>query len=123
MSGMTRRGVLRGGAVASAAIAVPVGAAALRKAGLVVYDSGIAESRAFARGAGTMRRLDLAEEHRARFATLRAGLPRGKTIEGLTRWSDWVALRSELESQGWRLAFEARSGKSVELFRWTMRRN
>jgi hypothetical protein len=116
---VTRRGVLRGGVLASAAIAVPAGAAALRKAGLVVYDSGIAESRAFARGTGLARKLDLAEEHRNRFATLRAGLPKGRAIEGLTRWSDWVALRSELESQGWRTEVEARSGK---LFRWTMRR-
>lgn len=119
MSGVTRRGVLRGGALASAGLAVPVGAAALRRAGLVVYDSGIAESRAFARGAGIAPRLDLAAEHRVRFTTLRAGLPRGRAIEGLTTWSDWVALRSELESQGWRLAFEHRSGK---LFRWTMQR-
>lgn len=122
MSGVTRRGVLKGGALASAAIAVPVGAAALRRAGLVVYDSEIAESRAFARTAGAARKLDLAEEHRARFVTLRAGLPKGKRIEGLTRWSDWVALRSELESQGWRLGFEARSGLRSELFRWTMQR-
>lgn len=116
----TRRGVLKGGVIATAAITVPAGAAALRLAGLVVYDSDSAESRAFVRSAGVVRKLDLAEEHRARFATLRAGLPSGKTIEGLTRWSDWVGLRSELESQGWRFAFEARSGK---LYRWTMRRN
>jgi hypothetical protein len=122
MSAVTRRGVLRGGALASAALAVPVGAAALRQAGLVVYDSAIAESRAFARSAGAVRKLDLAAEHRARFATLRAGLPKGRSIEGLTRWSDWVALRSELETQGWRLAFEARSGRRGELFRWTMKR-
>ena len=119
MSGVTRRGVLRGGALASAAVAVPAGAAALRRVGLVVYDSGLAESRAFARGAGVVRRLDLAEEHRLRFATLRAGLQQGRSIEGLTTWSDWVAIRSELESQGWRLAFEGRGGR---LFRWTMKR-
>jgi hypothetical protein len=122
MSGVTRRGVLKGGALVTAAAAVPVGAAALRRAGLVVYDSEIAESRVFARTSGVARKLDLAAEHRARFATLRAGLPKGKRIEGLTRWSDWVALRSELESQGWRLAFEARSGPRSELFRWTMQR-
>lgn len=122
MSGVSRRGMLRGGVIASAAVAIPASAAALRKAGLVVYDSDLAESRAFAWTAGTAPRLDLAEEHRARFATLRAGLPKGKAIEGLTRWSDWVALRSELESQGWRLAFEQRTGRSSELFRWTMKR-
>jgi hypothetical protein len=119
VSAVTRRGVLKGGALASAAVSLPAGAAMLRRVGIVVYDSEIAASRAFAKGAGVTSKLDLAEEHRERFATLRAGLPKGKTIEGLTRWSDWVALRSELETQGWRLAFEARSGV---LFRWTMRR-
>jgi hypothetical protein len=113
VSAVTRRGMLRGVAAVSAVASVPVGAATLRRAGLVVYDSEIAESRAFARGAGFAPKLDLAEEHRARFATLRAGVPQARSIEGLTRWSDWVALRSELESQGWRLAFEARSSRTI----------
>jgi hypothetical protein len=119
VSAVTRRGVLKGGALASGALAVPAGAAALRRAGLVFFDGELAESRAFARAAGVVRKLDLAEEHQARFATLRAGLPKGRQIEGLTRWSDWVAVRSELETQGWRLAFEGRSGN---LYRWTMKR-
>ena len=42
--------------------------------------------------------LDLAAEHDANFATIRSGVPQGKSLEGLTRWSDWVALRSELET-------------------------
>lgn len=122
MSGVSRRGVLKGGAVASAALAIPAGAAALRRSGLVVYDSTLPESRAFAQSAGIARRLDLAAEHAGRFATLRGGLPAGKTIEGLTRWSDWVALRSELESQGWRLALEERTGRARNVWRWSMRR-
>jgi hypothetical protein len=122
MSTMTRRGLLRGGVLASAMVGVPAGAAALRRGGLVVYDSAIPESRAFVRGVSGTRKLDLAAEHRRRFATLRAGLPGSKAIDGLTRWSDWVALRSELESGGWRLTYEARSGKRDDLFRWAMQR-
>jgi hypothetical protein len=118
MSAVSRRAVLKGGVMATAVAAVPLSAAALRQTGLVVYDSTLSSSRVFARSAGLTPKLDLAQEHRERFATLRAGLIGGKAIEGLTRWSDWVALRSELESQGWRVATEARSGG---LIRWTMR--
>jgi len=122
VSGVSRRSVLKAGAVASAAMAGPVAARSLRKGSLVVFDSSIAESRAFATLAVSARQLDLAREHRTRFATLRAGLPQAGSIEGLTLWSDWVALRSELETQGWRLAFEAATGRRAALYRWTMRR-
>lgn len=114
--GVTRRGVLMAGAVSGFAVAVPVGAAALRGAGLVVYDGRLPESLAFARTAGGQA-LDIAQEHGQRFATLRAGLPQGRGIEGLTRWSDYVALRRELYRQGYRVTAERRSGG---LIRWSM---
>jgi hypothetical protein len=114
--------VLKGGALATAAVAVPAGAAALhRGTRLAVYDSTIPESRAFAHAHG-QNRLDLAAEHSARFGSVRAGLLRPGSIEGLTRWSDWVALRSEFESQGWRVAAESCVGRTKDLFRWTMTR-
>lgn len=114
--GVTRRGLLKAGAVSGLAVAVPVGAAALKGAGLVVYDGRLPESLAFARMAGGQA-LDLAREHGQRFATLRAGLPQGRGIEGLTRWSDYVALRRELYRQGFRVTAEQRSGA---LIRWSM---
>ena len=40
-------------------------------------------------------------------------------VEGLTRWSDWVGLRGELERQGLRLVAEHRTPGG--LHRWTMR--
>lgn len=122
MSAISRRAMLKGSALVSAAVAVPAGAAAIRGAGLLVFDSSVAVSRAFARQASAARRLDLADEHAAGFVRVRAGLPRGKTIEGLTRWSDWVGLRSELESQGWRTVRENPVTAHAALFRWTMRR-
>lgn len=116
MSGLSRRGVLKAGAVVGAAVGVPAGAMALRGAGLVIHDSRVPESLAFARAAGGAG-LDLAQEHGQRFATVRAGLPKGGAIEGLTRWSDYVALRRELHRQGFRVTAEARSGA---LIRWSM---
>ena len=67
--------------------------------------------------------VDLAREHATLFARLRGPLPPGR-IEGLTGWSDWVALRGELEGRGWRIAGEApvaapASGRA-HLFRWTL---
>ena len=113
--GVTRRGLLKAGAVAGAAVAVPAGAMALKGAGLVIHDSRVPESLAFARSAsGTT--LDLAREHGQRFAAIRGGLPM-RWIEGLTRWSDYVALRRELARQGFRVTAEARSGS---LIRWSM---
>ena len=116
MSAVTRRGLLKAGAVASVAVAVPVGAAVLKGAALVVHDSRVPESRAFARTAGGQA-LDLAQEHGQRFATIRSGLPKGSRIEGLTRWSDYVALRRELYRQGFRVTAESRSGA---LMRWSL---
>lgn len=116
MSGVTRRGLLKAGAVAGVAAAVPAGAMAFKAGITVVHDSRLPESRAFAAtlgGAG----IDLASEHGQRFSGLRAGLPKGRGIEGLTRWSDYVALRRELYRQGFRVTAEARSGS---LIRWSM---
>lgn len=113
---MTRRGLLKAGAVAGAAVAVPAGAMALRGGALVIHDSRVPESLAFARAAGGVG-IDLAGEHARRFAALRTGLPKGRGIEGLTRWSDYVALRRELYRQGFRVTAENRSGA---LIRWSM---
>lgn len=122
MTALTRRNLLKGSAIAGAAVAVPAGAAALRQAGLVVFDSRLPESLAFARTAGGVRTLDLAAEQDAHFVTIRSGVPQGKSLEGLTRWSDWVALRSELESHGWRVTSEQIASPRQRLLRWSMAR-
>lgn len=104
--------------MATSAVAVPATAMAFDSRKFAVFDSTLAPSRAFAR---TLRApaLDLAAEHRTRFAALRSGLGAAKSVEGLTRWADWVAVRGELERQGWRASSEARHRG---LIRWTMRR-
>ncbi len=118
MSGVSRRNVLKGAAVAGVATAVPLGAAALGERRLVVYDSRLPASLAFARTVPSAYSVDLAEAHATRFAVLRQALPKGLIVEGLTRSSDLIALRHELGRQGLRLSSEAAVGG---LFRWTMR--
>lgn len=122
MTGLTRRDALKAGAIASAALAAPAAAASLRAPKIVVFDSRLAESLAFARTSGKAHGIDLAAEHTALFSAVRGGLPKTRRVEGLTRWSDWVALRSELETQGWRVTFEERLQPRGRLFRWTMQR-
>lgn len=119
MSGVTRRDALKAGAIASAALAAPASVAALRRQTIVLFDSRLPESLAFARSSSGVQ-IDLAEERTSRFATLRAGSPLGARIEGLTRWSDFAPLRRELERQGWRITAESRTGKAGALFRWSM---
>ena len=119
MSAVSRRNVLKGAAVAGVATAVPLGAAAIGPRRLVVYDSRVPASLAFARTMSAAYTVDLAEAHTTRFAVLRQDLPKGLTVEGLTRRSDLIALRHELGRQGLRLSTETASGA---LFRWTMRR-
>lgn len=119
MSRLTRRDALKAGAIASAALAAPIAAASLHTRRIVVFDSRIAESLAFARTADG-RGIDLAGEHGARFASIRGGLPEAQQIDGLTRWSDFAALRREFERQGWRITAESRAGKASALFRWSM---
>ncbi|WP_374528522.1 hypothetical protein [Novosphingobium sp.] len=122
VSALTRRDALKVGAIASAAIAAPAAAATLCAPMIVVFDSRLAESLAFARTIGKGHEVDLAAEHAALFAAVRGGLPKTRTVEGMTRWSDWVALRGELETQGWRVTAEERLAPRGRLFRWSMTR-
>lgn len=113
----TRRGVLKGGALAGVAAAVPVAARAAEASAVMVYDSRLAESASFAGGQGIdLARVSLREAH-----GLLAGAAR---VEGLTRWSDWTVLRGLLEEQGLRRTAEMRMGAPLSghdgLLRWSM---
>lgn len=110
----------------AALIAVPLaGGAAMAMPPLVVFDSSVPESVSFAaRIAGT--RIDLARAHETLWADLRGYRGDIDAVEGLTGWSDWIAVRGELETRGLRLGSEIRadaplSGKA-HLFRWSMKR-
>lgn len=110
----SRRTVLK--AVAASAFAVPVSNGRAREApAFIVFDSRIAQSRAFAQ-AHSCRKIDIAKEDANFWRSLRTATPSGH-VAGLTRWSDLVAVRGLLQPQGKRLISETRHDG---LFRWTM---
>lgn len=117
---VSRRAMLKGGAVVGSALAVPAFAVEIQQLPVVVFDSGIAESLAFAAAQNGLRSVDL------RKGGVRGVLPLDspRNVTGLTRWSDWTALRGLLEESGLRVTEEIRvpgrvSGRD-HLFRWTM---
>lgn len=120
-----RRTMLRGSALAGAAVAIPASAAAMAAAEphFIVFDSRIAESADFGRTKAGAAALDLAGADADQWRALRA-LSGHARIEGLTRWSDWVAVRGVLEEKGLRLAGEMRADAPISgrdhLFRWSM---
>jgi hypothetical protein len=129
--GVNRRTVLKGSALAGAAVGVPLAANAAtsavtgKSATLVIFDSRIAESADFAARRAAAHRIDLAEAQQTRWAALRGSLPPVGSVEGLTGWSDWITVRGELESRGLRVVSEspvkaALSGKT-HVFRWSLK--
>lgn len=119
---VSRRSMLKGGAIAGSALAMPAAATAIEAGALpvVVFDSRIPESAAFAATQGALRQIDLAAGLEAGWREL--GDP--ARVVGLTRWSDWTVLRGALEEKGLRAGHEARSPAPMSgrdhLFRWTM---
>lgn len=112
---LSRRSLIKVGAVASLAASGTARAMAGAAPALVIYDSRLPESRAFA-ALIPAPRIDVAQEDARFWASLRAAAPKGR-IAGLTRWSDLVVVRGYLEEQGRRLRHETRQGM---LFRWDM---
>jgi hypothetical protein len=119
---VSRRSMLKAGAAASAAITLPA-FAAKSVSTLILFDSRIPESRAFARTAsGAM--IDLADIDTTQWAEFRANFAGTRRVVGLTGWTDWVTARGFLEERGLRLTSETSvpapvSGKA-HLFRWEM---
>jgi hypothetical protein len=119
---ISRRSMLKAGAAASAAITLPA-FAAKNVSTLILFDSRIPESRAFARAAsGAM--VDLADVETSQWTALRADFAGKYRVVGLTGWTDWVTARGFLEERGLRLTSETSvpapvSGKA-HLFRWEM---
>lgn len=124
---VTRRNLLKGAGVGAAAIATPAAALAADQAAtpvLVLYDSRLPESADFAARHGSAQRLDVAQGHATGWADLRTGIPQGTRLEGLTRWSDYAALRLALRGSGLRAGAEtpARAPLSGHdgLTRWSL---
>ena len=120
-----RRNALKGTAILGAASAIPASAArASTDKPLIVYDSRLAETRAFVDGRTGYAYLDIAGEETGLWRELRSSDAAPRRIEGLTRWSDYVQLREVYEERGLRVMAEHRVSaplsKSRELFRWSM---
>ncbi|MGV3513433.1 MAG: twin-arginine translocation signal domain-containing protein [Novosphingobium sp.] len=117
---LSRRSMLKGGALAGAVAATPAVAAMAKPVPLVVFDSRIPESAAFAASQRSAGMIDLA--HGIAEGVRAINLP--QAVTGVTRWSDWTALRGVLEAQGLRLSEETRAAAPLSgrthLFRWTM---
>ena len=117
---VSRRTMLKGGTLATSAIAMPAVAMEMQATPLVIFDSRIPESVAFAATQTGLRTIDLAQGTEAAWRAL--GNP--SSVNGLTRWSDWTALRGALEEQGLRAQDEARASAPLSgrdhLFRWSM---
>lgn len=118
MSAVTRRGLLKGAAVVGAAGALPLTAKAMGARRLVIFDSRVPASLAFARTMPAAHQIDLAEAHATRFAVLRMASPKGLTVEALTSRSDMVDLRHELVRKGLRISGTPHYGPLV---RWSMK--
>jgi hypothetical protein len=122
---VSRRSMLKAGAIATAAVSIPAFAAD-NYSSLVMFDSRIPESRAFAKqvgGAGATV-IDLANIESTQWAALRADFAGKHRVAGLTGWTDWVTARGFLEERGLRFTSETSvpapvSGKA-HLFRWEM---
>lgn len=112
--------MLKGGALAGSALAMPAVAVEMQRLPVVVFDSRIPESVAFAALQAGVQTIDMA--HGVEAGWRRLGDP--AKVTGLTRWSDWTALRGALEEKGLRMADEARAAAPLSgrdhLFRWTM---
>jgi hypothetical protein len=114
---VSRRSVLKLG-LAAAATAAPISRGiAQKRPVLVVFDSRLPESLAFARAQGG-RVLDIAREPALLWRNLRNPLPPGRIV-GMTRWSDLVLVRGALEDQGRRMRSQSQSGRHTP-FVWEM---
>ncbi len=113
---LSRRSLIKAGAI-TAATAATLKSAAAQGPALIVYDSRLLESVVFAQSLGGAK-LDVAHEDHTFWAALRAGAPKGRVV-GLTRWSDLVVVRGELEAQGKRLKAERQSDPHAP-FHWEM---
>ena len=114
---VSRRSLIKAGAAAAAVAAPAVRSVAARHPSLVVFDSRIAESLAFAQQHDGPA-IDVAHEDAQFWRNLRTAAPKGRVV-GMTRWTDLVIVRGELEAQGKRLKRESQASPHRP-FMWEM---
>jgi hypothetical protein len=112
---LSRRNLLAGGAMASAAIAVSTHAVGKPGIQIIVFDSRDARSQTFA-AAGHGENIDVAQNPVSLWSALRTVQPKA-LVRGFTRWSDFIAVRGNLERAGLRVRHFKQQGKLID---WAM---
>ena len=120
-----RRTTLAGLIGAAALAADPARAVADRRGTVLFVDSRRPAWRGFIADHSGARVIDIAAVHAVDWAEVRAFVPAGTHVRGLTRWSDWTLLRGVLQDKGLRVHTETRvdpaSSGDGALFLWEMR--
>ncbi|KUR79169.1 hypothetical protein [Novosphingobium sp. Fuku2-ISO-50] len=112
---LNRRALIKGGAACAGAFGAAPLARAIQSVDVALHDSRFGVPIALA----ATRSIDLVDERRAHWATIRTGLGRARSVTGITTWSDYVLIAHELERRGFRRAAERRVGR---LWRFTLLR-
>ena len=105
-----RRALIKGGMLVGFA---PM-ARAMPLADVIIHDSRFARAPAPATQA-----IDLVDERKTHWATIRNGLGNARRVDGTTTWSDYVMIAHALERRGFRRAAEVQKGR---LWRFTLLR-
>jgi hypothetical protein len=113
---LDRRAVIKAGVFSTSALGLAPLPPAMATTDLAIHDSRLS-SRPAPLAATT---IDLIDERRARWATIRGGLGTARQIEGITAWSDYVMIAHELQRRGFRCVAETPMGR---LWRWRMERS
>ena len=124
---VTRRAVLAGAASAGVAVTLAFRAGGAAEPALAIFDSRLSEARAFAVTAKArgIPLHDIAGEDDDLWRTSR-GLTRerGRTVIGMTGWTDWVSIRGLFATQGLRVQHEAKLKSSrratATTFEWAL---
>ncbi len=98
--------------------------AATRGGTALFVDSRLSATPAFRGQRANAPAIDIADAPADLWRAVRAFVPAGRHVHGLTRWSDWVTLRGVLQDKGLRLRAEtpldpALAGGTA-LFLWEM---
>lgn len=112
---LNRRALIKGAAACSGAVGLAPLARAMPSVDIALHDSRFGMPLALA----ATRTIDLVDERRTHWATIRAGLGRARSVTGITTWSDYVLIAHELERRGFRRAAEGQVGR---LWRFTLLR-
>lgn len=116
-----RRTLLAGGVTLAAWPARAAAAGAVR---IAFVDSRLPATRAFVAGLSGARVIDIAAADADLWREVRGFASGGERVVGLTRWSDWVALRGVLEDKKLRVRAETRiesaAVRDAALFCWEM---